>query len=40
MDERKGFRWFLGIDISKETFDACCISVQGEKQFQHLDVDG
>jgi len=33
MDERKGFRWFLGIDISKETFDACCISGQGEKQF-------
>ena len=33
MDEREGFRWFLGIDISKETFDACCISGQGEKQF-------
>ena len=33
MDERKGFSWFLGIDISKETFDACCISGQGEKRF-------
>jgi transposase len=33
MDERKCFSWFLGIDISKETFDACCISGQGENQF-------
>ena len=33
MDEREGFGWFLGIDISKETFDACCISGQGEKAF-------
>ena len=28
MDERGRFRWFLGIDISKETFDACCIMGQ------------
>ena len=32
MDDRKDFRWFLGIDISKETFAACCISSQEEKQ--------
>jgi transposase len=33
MDEREGFSRFLGIDISKETFDACCISDQGETHF-------
>ena len=33
MDERKQFGWFLGIDISKETFDACCITPQGERLF-------
>lgn len=27
-------RWFLGIDISKETFDACCINVKGEAVFR------
>ena len=33
MDERQRFRWFLGIDVSKETFDACCIPSQGERLF-------
>ena len=33
MDERQQFRWFLGIDISKETFDACCIASQGDRLF-------
>jgi transposase len=33
MDERERFGWFLGIDISKETFDGCCINSQGEKLF-------
>jgi transposase len=33
MDERQRFRWFLGIDVSKETFDACCINPKGERLF-------
>jgi transposase len=33
MDERERFGWFFGIDISKETFDGCCINSQGEKLF-------
>jgi transposase len=33
MDERQRFKWFLGIDVSKETFDACCISATGERLF-------
>jgi len=33
MDERQRFRWFLGIDVSKETFDACCLPNQGERLF-------
>jgi len=33
MDERERFRWFLGVDVSKETFDACCINSKGEKVF-------
>jgi transposase len=33
MDERQQFRWFLGIDVSKETFDACCIPSHGERLF-------
>jgi len=33
MDEKERFGWFLGIDISKETFDGCCINSQGEKLF-------
>lgn len=33
MDERQQFRWFLGIDVSKETFDVCCIPVHGERLF-------
>jgi len=33
MDGRQRFRWFLGIDVSKETFDACCLPNQGEKVF-------
>jgi len=33
MDERQQFRWFLGIDVSKETFDACCIPSRGERLF-------
>ena len=33
MDERLRFRWFLGIDVSKETFDACCIPSHGERLF-------
>jgi len=33
MDERQRFSWFLGIDISKETFDACCIASHGERFF-------
>jgi transposase len=33
MDERQRFGWFLGIDVSKETFDACCIPSQGERLF-------
>jgi transposase len=31
---RVSFQRFLGIDISKETFDACCIGTGGEKLFQ------
>jgi len=33
MDETQRFRWFLGIDVSKETFDACCINMKGESLF-------
>jgi len=33
MDERQRFRWFLGIDVSKETFDASCINTKGERLF-------
>ena len=33
MDEKQRFSWFLGIDISKETFDACCIPSHGERLF-------
>ena len=33
MDETQGFRWFLGIDVSKETFDGCCVTVKGERLF-------
>ena len=33
MDERGRFRWFLGVDVSKETFDACCINSKGERVF-------
>jgi transposase len=33
MDERERFKWFLGIDVSKETFDACCIPGHGERLF-------
>jgi len=33
MNERQQFRWFLGIDVSKETFDACCIPSHGERLF-------
>jgi transposase len=33
MDGKERFGWFLGIDISKETFDGCCINRQGEKLF-------
>ena len=33
MDETQRFRWFLGIDVSKETFDGCCINTKGERLF-------
>jgi transposase len=33
MNGRQRFRWFLGIDVSKERFDACCLPNQGEKVF-------
>jgi transposase len=33
MGETQRFRWFLGIDVSKETFDACCINLKGERLF-------
>jgi len=33
MDDKERFGWFLGIDVSKETFDACCITRQGERVF-------
>jgi transposase len=33
MDETQRFKWFLGIDVSKETFDACCINNKGERRF-------
>ena len=33
MDERQQFRWFLGIDVSKETFDVCCIASHGDRLF-------
>ena len=33
MDETQRFRWFLGIDVSKETFDGCCINMKGERLF-------
>ena len=33
MDETQQFRWFLGIDVSKETFDACCIPSHRERLF-------
>lgn len=31
MDETQRFGWFLGINVSKETFDACCIHSRGER---------
>jgi transposase len=33
MDETQRFREFLGIDVSKETFDGCCINLKGERLF-------
>ena len=33
MGEIQQFRWFLGIDVSKETFDACCLNSKGERVF-------
>ena len=33
MDETQRFRWFLGIDVSKETFDGCCVTMKGERLF-------
>jgi len=33
MDETQRFRWFLGIDVSKETFDGCCINMKGKRLF-------
>ncbi len=33
MDKTQQFKWFLGIDVSKETFDACCINSKGERVF-------
>ncbi len=33
MDERERFGCFLGIDVSKETFDGCCINTKGERLF-------
>jgi transposase len=33
MDETQRFGWFLGIDVSKETFDASCINPKGERLF-------
>jgi transposase len=32
--EKEAFKIFLGIDISKEKFDACCIGSNGEKLFR------
>jgi transposase len=34
VEEKISFRGFLGIDISKDKFDACCIGIGGEKHFQ------
>ena len=31
VEEKISFRGFLGIDISKDKFDACCIGIGGEK---------
>lgn len=33
MDERQRFRWFVGIDVSKETFDVWCMNSKGERLF-------
>ncbi len=33
MEAKDHFRGFLGIDVSKETFDASCINRKGEKFF-------
>jgi len=33
MDNAQQFSGFLGTDISKETFDACCVNTKGEKLF-------
>mgnify|MGYP006269286663 CR=1 FL=1 len=33
MDKTQQFKWSLGIDVSKETFDACCINGTGERLF-------
>jgi len=33
MDETQRFRWFLGIDVFKETFDGCCINMKRERLF-------
>ena len=33
MDAKERLGYFLGIDISKETFDGCCINGQGKKVF-------
>ncbi len=32
--ERASVNLFLGIDISKEKFDACCIGSNGDKRFR------
>ena len=33
MDDAQRFRCFVGIDVSKETFDGCCINMKGERVF-------
>jgi transposase len=34
MAETPGFKFFVGIDVSKEKFDVCCIDSTGEKLFR------
>ena len=40
MANTPGFKLFVGIDVSKEKFDVCCIDDTGEKLFRFNDFNG